>query len=1428
MPRPSPMQPARSRPRGRYDRRPGLGVVAVIALMLLCSLSTLGSTGTEEGSFSPPALPIDVAGAAPVGTGRFTENLGQWPDHVGLVAPTSFGQAVLGAGMVTYDVSTEKGGHRVNLLFGDHAVEPRGEGDAGFPSNYFLGKDPEGWVTDARSYREVVYEDAWPGVDVRYRFDGDRLKYDLLLDADADPSVIRFTVEGAEGLEATGDALSIRLAGGMSVEDRDLVAWYADGEAVDARFRLDGIGAFGFDVDSEAGRPMVIDPVVVHSSTLIGGSYGDSAEDVKVDRFGNVYITGATTSNDFPVTEGAYSTENQDGDIMVTKLSRNCSRVLWATFIGGSNTDFSTGLDIDDRLDVYIAGFTWSSDFPVTKGAVMGEMNRGLNTNQLCIWVAKLNKLGDELVYSTYMGGSSTDRPADIKVWNGRAAVVGSTHSYDFITEYGSYGGVHGDGFLFILNENGTAVEHSQFWGGFGSEAVSSLAVDGNGDIVIGGGTTSDGIFTTPGAFQSMKIGFSGGFVARYSPSEDRLVMSTYVSGGASSSVGSVAVDDDLNVYLSGSVQAGGVEPHFITTEGAYDRDYNGWVDSFLAKLDPNGTRLEYCTLLGGDGKDYVYDIEVDGSGNLVVVGGLDDGTNFTVTADAHDDEWAGDSEGYIFCLNADGSAPVYSSFHGGSRADLVNAVVVDPVDNWVVASSTDSMDFPIEVDGFQQKLKGNADGAISVIGELLPTSAPLDLDATGREGYIQLDWRTPEDDNGYPVRNYLLLRGTNASDLRLFKVLDAMNAYVDGEVEWGVTYYYALVADNWKGRSPMSNVDWAVSVTVPDPPVNLTALAVMDGVSLNWDPPTFTGGLSVTGYQLYRNKEGDPEVVKVPLDAGRLAYHDTGLEDGKNYTYNMTALNSYGESRSFASVTLRTLAVPSPPRDPTYAYGELFIRLRWETPEDDFGLPVTGYEVWRQVEDGPPQLLGSVTAPARTLLDTDVEAGVPYRYYVTAVNAKGASGPSVVVDAMARVRPTPPVDVKATASEQFVRVTWSPPAFDGASPVLGYRVYLGETLEGALSLGGLNVAGLTDLELVFLHDVEYDGVVRSYLVTALNAEGESDLGEVARTRLFEPPDPPSELEVEWGDGDLSLSWQPPGDDGGTPVVLYTIYRDDGTGGGFLPLLDLLPQEIAHRDVQLVNGRGYTYRLTASNLAGESEPSVEVTGVPAGRPGSPVQIQASGGDGTVTVTWQPPPDDGGHDVSVYLVYRKEDGGAFEMVSEMEAGTMELVDGWVTNGQTYTYAVCARTDAGTSSMSQAATAVPFGPPGPPVALMATWLDDRVQLSWSTPTDDGGNRVLGYMVRRDDWDAGNWTELPAEVLVFLDTDVVPGGTYNYTLVAVNAAGQGDGAEAGLTAPPPPPEEPEERTYEAWPWLGLVVVMVGLSVALLVVTERRRRSE
>jgi len=1270
----------------------------------------------------------------------------------------------------------------------------------------------------------VVYEDAWPGVDVRYRFDGDRLKYDLLLDAGADPSAVLFRVEGAEGLDVAGDVLSVRLSGGTSLEDRDLVAWYADGGPVDAAFRPEGGGAFGFDVDAEPGRPLVIDPVVVHSSTYIGGSYYDYPEEVAVDRAGNIYVAGLTGSPDYPVTAGAYDRKYDEGDVFVTKLNHNCSRVLWSTYLGGTNYDYGPTMAVDEAGSVYLTGTTWSKDFPITKGAYQTELNNGFGNN-VDVFVTKLSSLGNALVYSTFIGGSGPESSYDLAVHDRRVAIAMMTDSLDFRTKHGMHAANFFAAVLVILNTNGSDMDTCKVWDGIGGEAAKAVTFYPDGDVLVGGQTGSPEFPVTPGVYQQSKIGQAVGFVCHYDVEEDRQVMATFI-GRNVDEVLSVDLDDEGYIYLGGRAQYGG-GVGFPTTEGAHDTVPNGWYDGFATKMDPDGTRLVYSTLVGGEGRDVVTDVAVDPLGRLAVVGYVESGDNFTVTSGCHDANFSGDGEGFVRIFNKDGSDVFYSSFHGGKYDDEANAVALDPADNLVVVGRTLSTDFPVSEDGYSTRRSGQEDGYVSVIGEYLPTTAPLDLTARGREGFIELDWDDPVDLGGYPIRNYLLYRGTTEGDLRLYKVLDPVNVYVDGDVEWGVTYHYAVIADNWKGRSPMSNVASAVSVTVPDPPRGLTGTVTLEGVTLEWDEPAFTGGLPLTGYIIYRIAQDDHMELVIPLEAGLTSFDDGQVRDGTVYTYTMTALNGHGESREFVSVTVRTFGAPTPPQALSHTYGDLFVRLRWEAPLDDMGLPVTEYTVHRRTSDSPFEEVGRVTAPVTTFLDDDVEVGVTYHYHVLAVNAKGPSGPSVGIEVMPRVPPGPPLLLEAKAHGEFVRLTWSPPSFDGASPVTGYRVYLGSTMGSAVSLGGINVLNGGSVDLVFLHDVAYDGTSRTYIVTAINAEGESSPSEPASTRRYLVPSAPLAPTIEWGDGQLALEWLPPTEDGGTPVLYYSVHRRAADEDGFSALVTVGLHLLRFVDDATENGVEYTYRITAWNLVGEGLPSEEVTSVPAGLPGAPIEVEGQGGNMSASLSWRPPPWSGGRPVTGYRLYAIVDGNAPQLLVELGPSILGHEVGDLENGGLYLFALRAVTEVGESVLSDIAEARPVGPPGAPKGLVAFWVDGAVQLTWASPSEDGGSPVLGYRLRRAGGDAGNWTEVLA--LTFRDATARPGDTFDYTIVAFNAAGTGPAVSISFTAPPEEVPDPQERTVGPWPYLLMVLIAAALIIAL-VQTKRQRgpRSE
>ena len=1405
---------------GRLAVRGAVPLMVVLLTMMMLAPAQGGHVHVNvlspQDVLEPVQSPVEEGG-------HFIKNMGQWDTDASFVARTSFGHVVLGMDGITYDVAIEEGGHRLKVVFdAEGGVEPEGMYELGFPTNYFIGNDPDQWVIGARSFREVIYKDVWPGIDVRYRFSGDHLKYDLLLDADADPSVIRFQVDGSIGLEINDGGLEIHLSSSLSIMDSGLDAWYGNGERAEVRFRLDGDG-FGFDVDKIDGRTMVIDPVILHASTYVGGTYGEWAEDLQIDKEGNIILAGWTSSSDYPTTPGAYAEEGGYYDVVITKMNHNCSKIVWSTFLGGTNMDFADALEVDNSNNIYISGRTWSKDFPVTKGAYAEEANLGTGWSQIDIYITKLTPNGASLVYSTYLGGTGPEQPYDIEVRNGKLGLAGWMDSLDFPTTTGSHAANFGAAILLVMSANGSQMENCWVWDGIGGEAASSLEWDRNGDIVVAGYSSSPVFMTTPGVYQPSKPtrGVCG-FVARYSVTQDRLIFCTWL-GGAEDMITSVEVDRNLNVYVGGVSRYGGAGgPVYPTTLGAFDREYNGWREGFVTKMDPQGTRLIYSTLLGGDGDDIVRDIEVDADGNLVAVGSIESGNNFTVTADCHDPNWSGEGEGFVVHLNSMGTGLKYSSFHGGSYEDEVVAVEFDGVDNYVVMGTTLSNDIPVAMDGFQTRYAGGQDMFVSVIGELLPPSAPRSLRATGHEGYIELDWSAPLYDYNYPVREYHIYKGTSEDDLRPYQVLDDVLTFVDDEVEWGVLYHYAVHASNWKGVSPGSNVVSARSVTVPDPPVNMTAKAGLDGVSVEWVPPQFTGGLPLTEFRLYRQMEGGQKELVATIGPEVWAYEDAEAEDGTMYTYILTAANEFGESRRGVNVTLRTTDVPTPPLGLDHTYGDMFIRLTWGPPVDDFGLHVTDYEVYRQTGEGPVERIGQVTVPALNIVDDQVSIGVVYNYYVTARNAKGPSVASEVIEAMVMLPPDPPTDVKAMAMELFIRVTWSPPVFDGASTVLGYRVYLGGTETEALYLGGMSIEGADGPQLVFLHDVPYDNVVREYFVTAVNAEGESDPSEVVATMLYELPTAPRSLAIAWGDGQLSLEWQPPAADGGTPVISYSIYRRGADGVGYDHILTLPPGIHDHFDDTTDNGVEYAYRVTAINMIGESIPSQEVAAVPAGRPGVPLDVVAEGLDGAARVTWRSPGMDGGRAVEGYRVYAILEGINLKQLAEIGPDEMEFVQTGLVNGMVYIYAVRAFTEAGASELSDIVEARPVGLPSPPRDLEAKWMAGHIRLTWNRSQDDGGSSVQGYRLHRDDWEEANWTNVGDPV--FLDHDVEPGKTYNYTVHAYTDVGSSPVSTITFTVPreEEPPVEPE---VIKWSYVVLLVVLITIAAALVIVGRQRK---
>lgn len=330
-------------------------------------------------------------------------------------------------------------------------------------------------------------------------------------------------------------------------------------------------------------------------STFLGGSGDDKGWGIAVDSAGHAYVTGEMNSTDFPTTANAYDTSYGNTDAFMVKVSSNGSSLDYATYLGGSNSDYGYGVAVNYLGDAYVTGYTWSSNFPATTNAF--DTSPGNGTDAFVTVLHPAGNGANDLIYSTYLGGGDADYGTGIAVRPGGtytgAYVTGYTDSSDFPTTTLAFDNTHNgslDGFVLKLNPAGggqSDLIYSAFLGGETHDWANGIAVDGWGAAYVVGTTQSYCFPTTPDAYQSTRNGLSSNpdaFVTKLSADGSTLAYSTFL-GTANSTLHDygrgVAVDSSGNAYVTGYTDGA----DFPTTVGAYDTTHDGDWDIFVTKF---------------------------------------------------------------------------------------------------------------------------------------------------------------------------------------------------------------------------------------------------------------------------------------------------------------------------------------------------------------------------------------------------------------------------------------------------------------------------------------------------------------------------------------------------------------------------------------------------------------------------------------------------------------------------------------------------------------------------------------------------------------------------------------------------------------------------------------------------------------------------
>lgn len=594
-------------------------------------------------------------------------------------------------------------------------------------ANFFLGNNTSEWVSNVPTYSGVSYSELYPGIHLVYNGIEGQLKRDFIVEPGGNPDQILLNYSGITGLDIREDgALILQTTLGELIETAPVIYQEIEGTriAISGGYRLLVDGLVGFEIgDYDPNYTLVIDPVLEYSSYL-GGNQSDRGFDVALDREGNIYIAGITRSANFSAVGGLQSANAGEGDVFVTKLDPTGTTILFSTYFGGSGTEASddganASIRVDNAGNIYLSGHTTSTDLPTTAGTIQTALSGEQNN-----FVAKLNPSGNELIYSTYLGGTGIERNWDMAIDDqGQVYLTGVTTSADFPlvnAAQNTFGGVgafgFGDVFVSKINPTGTELVYSTYLGGSEDDGANAIALDENGSAYVAGYTGSSNFPISPGAFQTQFNGaFLDAFVTKLDPSGSTLEYSTYLGGSGEADgdhVTGIAVDNDGNAYLAGYTDS----QDFPSTSGAFQPTFGGGLyDSFVTKLNPTGTGLVYSTFFGGSADDFGLSLALDSLGNVYIAGNTDS-PDFP-TVNALQTSFSGVADAFITQLNPQVSEAIYSTFLGGSERDFILGMVPDNAGNLYVTGGTRSPDFPITNDAIQSaKLEEALDGFIAKV----------------------------------------------------------------------------------------------------------------------------------------------------------------------------------------------------------------------------------------------------------------------------------------------------------------------------------------------------------------------------------------------------------------------------------------------------------------------------------------------------------------------------------------------------------------------------------------------------------------------------------------------------------------------------------------------------------------------------------------
>ncbi len=451
-------------------------------------------------------------------------------------------------------------------------------------NNYFVGNNPSQWASNVKSYGQIRFEEIYQGIDLRFDAINGNVKYEYIVAAGSTPEPILVEIEGAQKVLIDEEgALLMQTSVGEYRELRPFAYQLSDAGSiipVACEYKLSKNRVkYHFPEGYDMAKELIIDPELDFSTYVgsVSNSFGFTAS---YDSEGHLYAGSILFGADFPITSGAYQVNFAGGtiDVGISKFTLDGTQLLYNSFLGGSGNEAPHSIVTDSAGNLFVMGSTSSFNWPLSTGAYQTTFAGGFNTsgagyiyaNGSDIFVSKLNSNGNQLLASTLLGGNGND-------------------------------GV----------STGTLLDFN-----YGDRFRGEIVVDAAGNPYIASVTNSAN-FPIVNGYSGVGTLVLSGVIVKMNASLTNIVWSTFIGGSSPESAISLQLAPDNSVYVTG----GTTSANLPVTAAAYQSNYSGGVDGYVAHISADGSTLLHCTYNGTSAFDLNYFVQIDLAGFVYVVG---------------------------------------------------------------------------------------------------------------------------------------------------------------------------------------------------------------------------------------------------------------------------------------------------------------------------------------------------------------------------------------------------------------------------------------------------------------------------------------------------------------------------------------------------------------------------------------------------------------------------------------------------------------------------------------------------------------------------------------------------------------------------------------------------------------------------------------